>query len=287
MRVLVIGRSGQVAQALRERGPGAGAQVTLAGRPETDLTDPASLERTIDAARPDLVINAAAYTAVDAAETDEKAAHALNADGPAALAAAAAARGLSLIHMSTDYVFDGTLERPYREDDPVAPQGAYGRSKAAGEAAVLASGADALVARTAWVYSPFGTNFVRTMLRVGAERDSLRVVDDQHGNPTSALDIADALLALGKARVHWPQGASLVHLAASGEATWHAFAEAIFSHAPFRPRVEPIATRDYPTPASRPANSRLDCTLLADSYGIKLPDWRESLPPVVARLLAG
>ena len=285
MRVLVIGRTGQVAQSMIERGRAAGATVTALGRGAVDLADPATLAPAFDSARPDLVVNAAAYTAVDAAETDETAAHALNAEGPAALAALCAKAGVPLIHISTDYVFDGTLDRPYREDDPTGPQGAYGRTKLAGENAVLASGADALVARTAWVYSPFGKNFVRTILRLGAEREELAVVDDQRGNPTSALDIADAILALGARRARWPSGASLVHLTAPDEATWHAFAEAIFAASPHHPKVNPIPTAAFPTPAKRPANSRLATALLAERYGLMLPSWRESLPPIVKRLL--
>ena len=286
MRVLVIGQSGQVAQSMLERGPAAGADVVAAGRPDTDLTAEASLAAAVDRHAPDVVVNAAAYTAVDAAEDDEAAAHALNATGPGMLATLCAARDLPLVHISTDYVFDGQLPRPYREDDPTAPQSAYGRTKLAGEEAVLGSGARALVLRTAWVYSPFGKNFVKTMLRVGAERDQLKVVSDQRGNPTSALDIADAILRLSAARQTWPAGGRVVHLTAGGEASWHEFAEAIFAEAGLSPEVLAIPTSDYPTPAQRPANSRLDGSRLAEEFGIRLPDWRDSLPGVVARLRA-
>jgi dTDP-4-dehydrorhamnose reductase len=284
MKILVVGRSGQVATALLER-PG-GHEVVAPGRPAVDLTDAASLEAAVDAHRPDAVVNAAAYTAVDAAETDEAAAFALNAEGPGALARILARRGIPLVHLSTDYVFDGTLDRPYREDDRVGPTSVYGRSKLAGEEAVLAAGGPAIVARTAWVYAPFGKNFVRTMLRLGAERDHLRVVADQRGNPTSALDIADAVIALLERRDGWAEGGEIVHLAGTGETTWHGFAEAIFALSPHRPRVEAIATADYPTPARRPANSRLDCTRLRDRHGIALPDWQDSLAEVMRRLLA-
>lgn len=286
MRILVIGQSGQVATALRERGAASGREVVCRGRPEADLLDPASLARALDDVKPAVVVNAAAYTAVDAAETDEAAAHALNAEGAGALARLCAARGVALAHLSTDYVFDGALDRPYREDDPIAPQSAYGRTKAAGEAAVAEAGGKALIVRTAWVYAPFGKNFVRTMLRVGAERDHLRVVNDQRGNPTSALDIADALLTLAHRAGDWPERADVLHLAGSGEATWHEFAEAIFSWSPYRPTVEAISTSQYPTPARRPANSRLDCGKLARTWGIVLPDWRDSARGVVERLLA-
>lgn len=286
MRVLVIGRSGQVAQSLLERGAEAGVSVEAIGRPDADLARPETLENALARTEADMIINAAAYTAVDAAETDEDAAHALNAQGPGALARLCAVRKVPLIHISTDYVFDGTADRPYREDDPIAPRSAYGRTKADGEKAVADSGADALIVRTAWVYSPFGKNFVRTMLRVGAERDTLSVVADQRGNPTSALDIADALLGLAAARASWPTGAHIVHLSGTGDATWHAFAEAIFEAADLSPTVNAISTSDYPTPAARPANSRLDNTRLREEFGISLPHWRESLPPIVARLLA-
>lgn len=288
MHILVAGSSGQVATALRERAPlhGGGARVTALGRPDLDLADDASIAAALTRTAPDAVVNAAAYTAVDAAETDEAAAFALNAEGPGTLARLCAERGLPFVHLSTDYVFDGTLDRPYREDDPTGPRSAYGRSKLAGELAVLAAGGRAVVARTAWVYAPFGRNFVATMLRVGAERDTLRVVADQRGNPTSALDIADAILGLLDRRESWCDGPELLHLAGTGETTWHGFAEGIFAASPYRPRVEAITTADYPTPAARPANSRLDCARLRDRYGIALPDWRRSLPDVVGRLLA-
>lgn len=287
MPILVVGRSGQVARALLERaeaGKGGGDIVAL-GRPDLDLTDAHSIARALDTAAPDLVINAAAYTAVDAAEGDEEAAFALNAAGPGELARRCAALGVPLIHISTDYVFDGTLDRPYREDDPVAPASAYGRTKAAGERAVQEAGGTALIARTAWVYSPFGKNFVKTMLRVGAERDTLTVVDDQHGNPTSAHDIADTLLALGARHADWADG-EIVHVAGTGETTWCGFAKAIVATLPNPPTVEAITTADYPTPARRPANSALDGTRLATRYGLALPHWRDALPPVLERLAA-
>lgn len=289
MKVLVIGRSGQVARALIERAPSApagGAAVTALGRPDVDLTAPDTLARALAAAAPDVVVNAAAYTAVDAAESDEAAAQALNAAGPGHLAQQCAAAGIPLIHISTDYVFDGTLARPYREDDPLAPASAYGRTKAAGEAAVRAAGGRTLIARTAWVYSPFGKNFVKTMLRLGAERDRLTVVNDQHGNPTSALDIADTLLALARKRASWPAGGEIVHVAGQGDTTWCDFAAAIVATLPAPPEVTGIATSDYPTPATRPANSRLDTARLEARYGLTLPPWEASLKTVLDRLAA-
>lgn len=292
MPILVVGRSGQVARALlergnRERGEGGerGEEIVALGRPELDLTDADSIARALDKTAPDLVVNAAAYTAVDAAESDEDTAFALNAAGPGELARRCAAAGVPLIHISTDYVFDGTLARPYREDDPVAPTSAYGRTKAAGERAVQEAGGRSLIARTAWVYSPFGKNFVKTMLRVGATRDTLTVVDDQHGNPTSAHDIADTLLALGRRHADWPDG-EIVHVAGTGDTTWCGFATAIVATLPNPPTVTPITTAEYPTPARRPANSRLDGTRLASRYGLALPHWQDALPPVLERLRA-
>jgi dTDP-4-dehydrorhamnose reductase len=286
VRILVIGQSGQVATALLERGAASGRDVVARGRPHADLSDPTSLERAVEETAPGVVVNAAAYTAVDAAEEEEPAAYALNAEGPGALARICAVHNVPLAHLSTDYVFDGALDRPYSEDDPVNPQTAYGRTKVAGEEAVREAGGKALILRTAWVYAPFGKNFVRTMLRVGAERDHLRVVADQRGNPTSALDIADAILALADRTAHWPLTPDVLHLVGTGEATWHELAEAIFSWSPYAPHVEAITTAEFPTPARRPANSRLDCGKLARQHGIVLPHWRESARAVVERLLA-
>ena len=286
MTLLVVGRSGQVAQALQEAAAARGIALTALGRPDIDLADPATIDAALARTAPSAVINAAAYTAVDQAESDEAAAFALNAAGPGHLARACAAAGVPLVHISTDYVFDGTAGRAYREDDEVAPQSAYGRTKAAGEEAVLAAGGRALIARTAWVYSPFGKNFVKTMLRLGAERDTLQVVDDQRGNPTSAADIADALLALVDQAAAWPEGGEIVHVAGTGETTWRDFAEAITATLPHPPVVKGIATADYPTPARRPANSRLDTTRLKTRYGIELPRWEDSLKAVLARLAA-
>ncbi|WP_108658388.1 dTDP-4-dehydrorhamnose reductase [Acuticoccus kandeliae] len=285
MTILVIGRSGQVATALQERARFANTCVLAVGRPQVDVTRPETLAAAFAAHAPEVVVNASAYTAVDAAESDEPAAYAANTDGPSALAELCARADIPFIHLSTDYVFDGTLDRPYREDDEINPTSVYGRTKALGEAGILEVGAKALILRTAWVYAPFGKNFLRTMLRVGAERDQLRVVADQRGCPTSAIDIADAVLRLARMRDQWPNRTEILHLAGSGEATWHDFAEAIFAASPYSPAVEAITTADYPTPAARPANSRLDCGKLAREYGIVLPDWRESTCATVRRLV--
>ncbi|MDE1917802.1 MAG: dTDP-4-dehydrorhamnose reductase [Sphingomonadales bacterium] len=290
MIIAVTGKVGQVVTSLIERAPD-GVTIVPLGRPELDLADSASIAPAIAAARPDVVVSAAAYTAVDKAESDEAAAFAVNATGASAVAAAAQALGVPVIHISTDYVFDGTKTAPYLESDAVCPLGAYGRSKLAGEQAVLAAAPDAVILRTAWVYSPFGANFVKTMLRLAETREELGVVGDQIGNPTSALDIADTVLAIAR-RLHEAPGAAprgIFHMTGSGEGSWADLAKAVFavSVAQGGPsaRVRAITTADYPTPAARPANSRLSGDRLAQTYGLRLPDWRLSVADVVARLL--
>ena len=287
MRIAVTGKLGQVALSLAERA-GPDARVILLGRPEMDLAEPASIAATIAAARPDVVVNAAAYTAVDKAETERDLAFAVNGAGAGAVAAAAKL-AVPLIHLSTDYVFDGSKAAPYTEADPTAPLGVYGASKLAGEQAVLAAHPGAVICRTAWVYSPFGANFVKTMLRLADTRDELGVVADQIGNPTSAQDIADCVLALAGKLADQQAAPGIFHMTGSGEASWADLAEAIFAasaaHGGPSAKVRRITTADYPTPAPRPANSRLDCSKLARTYGLSLPDWRPSLAAVVARLI--
>jgi dTDP-4-dehydrorhamnose reductase len=292
MRIAVTGKQGQVVRALVERGAHAGIAIVCLGRPEVDLAEPASLGRAIEAVAPDVVINAAAYTAVDKAESDAEMAMAINAKGAEAIALAAAKIGRPVMQISTDYVFDGRLRRPYREDDPVGPVSVYGRTKLAGEMAVAAATPRHAIIRTAWVYSPFGVNFVKTMLRLGETRREVKVVADQWGAPTSALDIADALIAMAAKLNERPDDSTLFgafHMTGSGETTWAAFAEAIFAEAVTHGRpavaVESIATAQYPTPATRPANSRLDMTKLKQIYGVELPDWRASVRSCVAHLL--
>lgn len=289
MKILVTGREGQVALSLAERL--ARHDLVFASRPDLDLADPVSIERTVASVRPDLVISAAAYTAVDEAENEPELAMAVNGDGPGVLARAAARIDARVIHLSTDYVFDGSLDRPWRESDPVAPLGVYGATKLAGEEAVAASGATHAILRTAWVYSPFGNNFVRTMLRLAEARDELNVVEDQVGCPTSALDIADAI---GAVIEEWqtgvrPAAQGLFHLVGTGEASWAEFARAIFALSQVRGgptcKVTGIPTSGYPTPAARPANSRLDCTRFAEAFGYRAPDWRKSLEHVIDRLV--
>jgi dTDP-4-dehydrorhamnose reductase len=291
MRLAVTGSQGQVARSLLERA-GPGATVIAVGRPALDLADPASIAPALAAAGADVVVNAAAYTAVDRAESEADAAYAINAKGAGAVAAATRALGLPLIHLSTDYVFDGSGTHAWCETDPTGPTGVYGASKLAGEAAVLAAHPAAVIARTAWVYSPFGANFVKTMLRLAQTRDELGVVADQVGNPTSALDIADAVLSIAAnllARPADPALTGLFHLAGSGNASWADLAIQIFAASAAlggpAARVRPITTADYPTPAQRPANSRLACTRLATAHGVRLPDWQGSVDQVVARLI--
>jgi dTDP-4-dehydrorhamnose reductase len=290
MRIAVTGSKGQVAASVLERGARKAEVVTL-GRPAFDLTDRATVLVGLEAARPDVVVNAAAYTAVDKAEAEEAVAVRVNGEGAAHVAEGATRRGVPLLHLSTDYVFDGALDRFYREDDPTAPAGAYGRSKLLGEKRVAERCENSVILRTAWVYSPFGANFVRTMLRLNETRDEVGVVADQRGNPTSALDIADALITIA-ARVRddaSPELRGVFHMTGSGEATWADFAEVVFREAAARgrrlTRVRRIATADYPTLARRPANSRLDNGKLARVYGLRLPEWRRSAADCCARLL--
>lgn len=285
--ILVTGGHGQLASAL-SRNPG----VTVVGRPDFDFDRPETIDAAFAAARPACVINAAAWTAVDAAETDPDGAARANRDGPARLARLCGEAGIPLIHVSTDYVFDGDKGSPYVETDPTNPTGAYGATKLAGEAAVLAACARAIIVRTAWVYSATGKNFVRTMLTLGKTRDHLRVVADQRGCPTSADDLADIVLGIARAATsEWrDEYAGVFHSCGTGETSWHGFAEAIFAeaarHGASIPTVEPITTADFPTPAKRPADSRLDCGKLERVFGLRQPAWRASLPQVVDTLAA-
>lgn len=292
MRIVVTGREGQVVRSLLERGAHAGEEVLALGRPELDLSgEPGAIVRAIEAARPDVLVSAAAYTAVDKAESEPELAFAINERGAGAVARAARLLGVPLVHLSTDYVFDGAKAAPYVEDDATGPTGVYGASKLAGERAVLAEQGNCAILRTAWVYSPFSSNFVKTMLRLAASRDEIGVVADQRGNPTSALDIADAVLVIAAnlRRNDDPALRGVFHMTADGEASWADFAEAIFAEAERNggpsARAKPIATADYPTPAQRPGNSRLDCGKLARMHNVRLPSWRPSTEGVVTRIL--
>lgn len=285
MRVLVTGATGQVGGALARAIPPEGITLVTVGRDRLDLARPGTVDGALDSIRPDVVVNSAAYTAVDKAETEPELARAVNEDGPAALATACSQRGIALIHLSTDYVFDGTGRRPYRPDDPVAPLGVYGATKEAGERAIRRVLEDHLILRTAWVYAARGQNFVNTMLRVGADRDALRVVADQHGTPTAAIDIAAAILALLTARRDGTTVTGTHHYTADGETTWHGLAEAIFARAKAhwrrRPAVEAIATEQYPTPAARPAYSVLDNSSLDAVCRVPRHSWQQALDAVL------
>lgn len=293
MRIAVTGRTGQVVQSLLARAGAAGVTVIPVGRPELDLAQPDGVQQALANAQPDCIVNAAAYTAVDKAETEPGLAMRINGEGAGVVAAAAAALGVPLIQISTDYVFDGMAPQPWLETDPTAPLSAYGRSKLAGEEAVAASGADWTILRTAWVYSPYGGNFVKTMLRLAESRDEIGVVSDQLGSPTNALDLADAIIGVAKGLVARPGDAALrgiFHTAGLGEASWADLAETVFAASAAlggpSARVRRIPTIDYPTPARRPGNSRLDCSLLAERHGLRLPPWQDSVKTCVATLLA-
>lgn len=292
MRIIVVGKEGQVARSLAERASVHGAQAILLGRPGLDLADPSGIEDILRKTGGDLIVNTAAYTAVDQAEQEPELAEAINGIGAGVVAGVAATMGVPLIHLSTDYVFDGTLDRPYREDDPVHPLGTYGASKLLGEQAVAAETADHAILRTAWIYSPFGKNFAKTMLRLARDREELGVVADQIGSPTSALDLADGILTVGRNLLEKPRDSSMrgtFHMTGSGFASWAEFAEEIFSlSARFggpSAKVRSIQTAEYPTPAKRPANSRLDGEKLKHIHGVILPHWRDALVPCIERLV--
>lgn len=291
MKILVIGKSGQLARSLQELAHSFRHNVKALGRPELDLIDAATVVHAFERESPDLVINAAAYTAVDRAEEEEELAFAINAQGPAILSEQCARRNIPLIHISTDYVFDGAKPAPYREDDPLSPLGVYGRSKAKGEQAVMERAEKYIILRTAWVYSPFGHNFVKTMLRLAGERDKILVVDDQYGSPTYAPHLAKAIAAiiarLADDEMDSPWG--VYHAAGGEETTWCGLAREIFARSregggAFA-KIVPVTTKDYPAPARRPANSRLDCSKLQRVFGIALPRWREGVAECVGRLI--
>ncbi|WP_174274254.1 dTDP-4-dehydrorhamnose reductase [Sphingomonas bacterium] len=287
--ILVTGGSGQIGRSLKRLAP-EGFELVMPTRSELDISDPESCAEFVAARDWAAVISSGAYTAVDKAEADVTAAWEANAIGPAALAAATAKAGIPILHVSTDYVFDGSRPGFYRESDPVAPIGVYGASKEGGEQAVRTANPRHIILRTAWVVSPFGNNFVKTMLRLGAERPQLRVVGDQYGCPTSALDIASTLLALldhatRDAAPPW----GTYQFVNAGEASWHALACAVLdraaTHGRPRPEIEAIATSDYPTPARRPANSRLSTAKLEQAFGIAPRAWQAAIDDIVDELV--
>jgi dTDP-4-dehydrorhamnose reductase len=292
VKVLITGRQGQLVQSLLERGRDSGHELIALGRPELDLEQPGSAAQAVHRVMPDVVVSAAAYTAVDQAEDEPERAHRINGDAAGELAEAAREVGARIIHISTDYVFDGRSPEPYRPGDPVGPLGVYGQSKLKGEEQVRAATPDHLIIRTAWVYSPFGKNFLKTMLSVAQSRDVLTVVGDQRGNPTSALNLADGLLA---ALAAWARGGDAGlgqthHLVGTGDASWAEFAQGIFAqcarlglpHA----AVTPIRTSDWPTRAARPAYSMLDCNAFELSFGFRMPAWQQATAELVERLAA-
>jgi dTDP-4-dehydrorhamnose reductase len=291
MRIAVTGTTGQVVSALLELGPVKGHKVIALGRPEHDLAQPGSMAAGVKSARPDIIVSAAAFTAVDKAETEQEMAHLVNGEGPKEVAEAARDLNVPLIHLSTDYVFDGSKATPYVEEDATAPLGVYGASKLAGEHGVAATTDDHVILRVAWIYSPFGNNFAKTMLRLAESRTEVKVVADQLGGPTAAHDIADAILRVAERVQSDPDLAlrGIFHLAPTGEASWADFAEEIFRVRARRGfgdcRVIRITTADYPTPARRPANSRLDGHKIEKTYGIVLPPWKDSLQRCLDRLL--
>ncbi|ABV95834.1 dTDP-4-dehydrorhamnose reductase (plasmid) [Dinoroseobacter shibae DFL 12 = DSM 16493] len=278
--ILVFGQTGQVARELAARVP----EALFLGRDAADLSDPDACAAALRAAAPSAVINAAAYTAVDRAEAEEDLATRINGAAPGAMAVAAAELGVPFVHISTDYVFDGAGTAPFAPDAPVGPLGAYGRSKLAGEEAVRAVGGVHAILRTSWVVSAHGGNFVKTMLRLGAERDSLSIVADQVGGPTAAGDIAAACLKIAARLAADPGKSGTYHFAGAPDVSWADFAREIFGQAGLDCAVTDIPSAAYPTPARRPHNSRLDCSSLQAAFGIARPDWAESLSGILRDL---
>lgn len=275
MKILVFGKAGQVGLELQAR---AGEiDVESLDRDVADLEDGDACATFVRETDADAIIIAAAYTAVDGAEDDEECALRVNSTGPGAIAHAAAARGLPLVHISTDYVFDGAGTTPFKTDDPIAPLGAYGRTKEAGERAVRDAGGTHAILRTSWVFSPHGNNFVKTMMRLGADRDELNIVGDQIGGPTSATDIAEACLTIAQQLVQDPSKTGTYHYSGGPDVSWADFARAIFARAGIACRVNDIPTSEYPTPAVRPLNSRMDNSKTAQTFGIARPDWGRAL----------
>jgi dTDP-4-dehydrorhamnose reductase len=284
MSILIIGKNGQVGTELSRVYHSRG-NVVLTGRDECDLSNEQSIRDTVGRVKPTVIINAGAYTAVDQAEKERDLCFAINANAPRVLAQEAARLDALLIHYSTDYVFNGEKSEPYLESDPISPVNVYGESKAAGEAAIAEAATRYLVLRTSWVYGANGKNFLRTMLRLGAERSELRVVDDQLGAPTSAAAIASATARLVEQLASAaPETSGIYHMTAAGSTSWCGFARAIFSAdlLATRPRVQPVSSSDYPTPARRPANSVLSNDKFAHNFGFRLPTWQQQLDEVLA-----
>ena len=292
MHIVTIGASGQVARALVEYGSRNSVQVTAMGRPNFDLTKPDIMHSVIRAASADIIVNAGAYTAVDDAEQNQDIAYDVNARGPTFLARCARDLDIPLIHLSTDYVFDGEKDEPYTEEDPTSPFSQYGKTKAAGELGVLETNSDYAILRTAWVFSPYGRNFVTNMLRLARQQRSIRVVCDQYGSPTYALDLAAGIISIARSLINNRSDAKLrgiFHIAGRGYASWAEVANAIFKYSRCHDgpvaEVIPISTADYGAAARRPRNSKLNCNKLARIHGITLPPWSSALQICVGRLL--
>jgi dTDP-4-dehydrorhamnose reductase len=277
--ILVLGSSGQVASELRRL-----SDIVAVGRPDLDFCDLASISKVIEGARPSAVINAAAYTAVDAAEGDAQVAHMINANAPAEVARVCLSLDIPLVHISTDYVFSGTKSRPYLPDDACDPRSVYGVSKRAGEVAIAASGCRCAILRTSWVFSRHGSNFVKTMLRLGRERGRLSVVSDQIGGPTSAGAIAKCCVAIAQRMASDPEVGGTFHYSGTPAVSWFEFAQEIFSLSDVDVKLTPIATDAYPTRAHRPKYSVLDCQSTCDTFGVSQPNWREDLLGVSTEL---
>jgi dTDP-4-dehydrorhamnose reductase len=299
MRLLIAGWQGQIARGLVEAAPAcADVKACAVGRAALDICSARSIERALSQIEPSIVINSAAYTAVDKAETDAERAFALNRDGARMLAEAAARRGIPILHMSTDYVYDGRKGDPYVEEDATEPLTVFGRSKLDGERAIQEANPRHVILRTSWIFSPSGRNFVKTMLAQAAEQPKVRVVDDQRGSPTYAPHLVAAILELArqlsdrkgeKSSDDGPWG--VYHAAGTGTTTWRDMAEEVFRcsavHGGPCAEVEPIRSADYPTPAARPANSQLDCTKLERTFGVRLPTWQQGVTECVERLVRG
>lgn len=279
MKILVFGKTGQVATELQRQ-----ADVTALGRDDADLTDPDHCAQIVALAEADIIINAAAYTAVDKAETDTDTAELVNHIAVAAMAKAAAKRGIPFLHISTDYVFPGGGETPWLSDDETGPLGVYGATKLRGEQAVQAAEGPHAILRTSWVFSAHGNNFVKTMLRLGKDRDALTIVGDQIGGPTAAGDIAAALIAMAAQFSRGTATSGVYHFSGAPDCSWADFAAEIFDQAGIDCAVTPIPTTDYPTPATRPLNSRLSCAATTMNFGIVQPDWKSSLADVLKEL---
>ncbi|MBR2931544.1 MAG: dTDP-4-dehydrorhamnose reductase [Rikenellaceae bacterium] len=284
MKILIIGANGQLGRELQRTVPSEWG-VTAIGTADCDITDSAAVATLIEGLRPDVVVNCAAYTAVDQAETERETADAVNWLAVENLARVAATAGVALVHISTDYVFDGESCVPYRESDPTAPINHYGAGKLRGEQAIAESGCRGVVIRTQWLYSPYGKNFVKTMLRLATQQREVRVVADQRGCPTAADDLAAAIVAiLPEVVADNTLRGEVFHFASKGEATWCEFAEEIFRVAECDCRAVAITTDDYPTAARRPRNSVLDCSKICERFGVEQPDWRESLRRNIERI---